>query len=145
MSFSFSLNIRSQLTSPSFLLEQMHAEMPIHRPGGDNPTGLQLWIDLPSAHKLTEASYQELKASEIPSAHPSPNVLVKVICGTAEGSEEEGEVKSPVRPLGGCWFFDVQFGAKGEKFWQAIPKGWNAFVRPSLSLSALPLSSSPTH
>ncbi|ORY77266.1 RmlC-like cupin domain-containing protein [Leucosporidium creatinivorum] len=106
----------------------MHAEMPIHRPGGDNPTGLQLWIDLPSAHKLTEASYQELKASEIPSAHPSPDVLVKVICGTAQGNEQEGMVSSPVRPLGGCWFFDVKFAKAGERFWQEIPKGWNAFT-----------------
>lgn len=92
------------------------------------PARRRRWIDLPSKYKLTDPSYQELTADKIPSAHPSPNVLVKVICGTAQGSEEEGAVSSPVRPLGGCWFFDVQFSAKGEQFYQEIPKGWNAFV-----------------
>ncbi|KAM0790071.1 hypothetical protein ACM66B_005399 [Microbotryomycetes sp. NB124-2] len=106
----------------------VHAEMPVHKPGGDNPTGLQLWIDLPKEHKLTDPSYQELRADQIPSAHPSEDVLVKVICGTAEGNDKEGKVSSPVRPLGGCWFLDVQFSKRGSQFWQAIPQGWNAFT-----------------
>ncbi|GAA5879159.1 hypothetical protein JCM16303_001321 [Sporobolomyces ruberrimus] len=106
----------------------MHAEMPIHGPGKKDPFGLQLWIDLPKEHKLVEPSYQELKASEIPSAHPTPNTLVKVICGESDGSTEEGIVSSPVRPLGGCWFSDWTIGKKGEKSFQRIPKGWNAFI-----------------
>lgn len=68
---------------------------------------LHRWIDLPKEHKLVKPSYQELTATEISSVHPSPNVLVKVICGKAEGNAGEGMVESPVRPLGGCWFFDV--------------------------------------
>lgn len=105
----------------------MHAEMPIHGPGLDNPFGLQLWIDLPKQHKLVAPSYQELRADEVPSAHYSPDVLIKVICGEALGKGGE-VVASPVRPLGGCWFFDVTVSRKGEKVWQAIPKGWNAFI-----------------
>lgn len=38
------------------------------------------------------------------SAHPTPNVEVKVVCGESQGSEEEGLVKGNVRPLGGCWY-----------------------------------------
>ncbi|GAA5921026.1 hypothetical protein JCM1841_005064 [Sporobolomyces salmonicolor] len=106
----------------------MHAEMPIHKPGGQDPFGLQLWIDLPKQHKLVDPSYQELKASEIPSAHPTPNVLIKVICGEADGSASEGVVSSPVRPLGGCWFADVIIGKKGDKVFHRVPKGWNAFI-----------------
>ena len=83
---------------------------------------------------MTDPSYQELKAEQIPSVHPTDNILVKVICGTAEGNAQEGKVSSPVRPLGGCWFFDVQFKAKGEQFWQEIPKGWNTFVSSLLTL-----------
>lgn len=50
-----------------------------------------------------------------------------MICGEALG--EGGKVvSSPVRPLGGCWFLDNIISKKGEKVWQAIPKGWNAFV-----------------
>ena len=115
----------------------VHSEVPLHREGQANPNGLQLWIDLPKEHKLDEPSYQDLKADQIPSVHPSPDVHVKVICGTAEGSAEEGFVSSPVRPLGGCWFFDVNLKKKGAKFWQAIPPGWNAFVSHSGAHSRL--------
>lgn len=106
----------------------VHAEIPVHRPGLPDPTGLQLWIDLPAEHKMTEPSYQELSASEIPSAHPSSSVTIKVICGEADGSESEGVIKSPVRSLGGCWFLDVQLGKKGDEVFQRIPAGWNAFT-----------------
>lgn len=108
----------------------IHAEMPNHTPGGKDPFGLQLWIDLPKQHKLVEPSYQELKSNQIPSAFPKENVLIKVICGEAI-DEKKGIVKSPVRSLGGCWFLDVTFtnAEEGESFFQLIPAGWNAFVR----------------
>ncbi|GAA5974525.1 hypothetical protein JCM11641_002075 [Rhodosporidiobolus odoratus] len=106
----------------------MHSEMPIHGDGRKDPFGLQLWIDLPKQHKMVEASYQERRADEVSAAHPSPNTTVKVICGECDGSADEGVIKGNVRPLGGCWFTDWQFGAKGEKGFQRIPKGWNAFV-----------------
>lgn len=86
------------------------------------------WIDLPKQHKLVEASYQELTAAEIPAAHPSEGVTIKVVCGETDGSESEGVVISPVRPLGGCWFLDVQLKNKGDEVFQRIPKGWNTFV-----------------
>jgi len=105
----------------------MHAEMPMHGPGLENPFGLQLWIDLPKQHKLVKPSYQELRADQIPSAQYSPEVLIKVVCGEALGADGE-VVSSPVRPLGGCWFFDVKISKEGESMWQAIPKGWNAFI-----------------
>lgn len=85
-----------------------------------------------------EPSYQDLKAADIPDANPSPDVHVKVICGSAQGSAEEGLVSSPVRPLGGCWYFDVTLKAKGASTFMQLPAGWNAFVssvilfRPSL-------------
>ncbi|GAA6016894.1 hypothetical protein JCM8202_004472 [Rhodotorula sphaerocarpa] len=106
----------------------MHSEMPVHGPGKKDPFGLQLWIDLPKQHKLVEASYQERRAAEVASAHPTPNVEIKVVCGESQGSEEEGLVKGNVRPLGGCWFFDFIFSKKGERVFQAIPKGWNSFL-----------------
>ncbi|GAA6030444.1 hypothetical protein JCM8097_009111 [Rhodosporidiobolus ruineniae] len=106
----------------------VHSEMPVHGPGKKDPFGLQLWIDLPSKYKMVEAQYQERKAEEVSSAHPTPNVTVKVICGETEGSAEEGVVKGNVRPLGGCWFLDFQISKKGEKVFQPIPKGWNAFI-----------------
>ncbi|GAA5977278.1 hypothetical protein JCM10908_004920 [Rhodotorula pacifica] len=106
----------------------MHSEMPVHGPGKKDPFGLQLWIDLPKEHKLVEASYQERRAAEVASAHPTPNVEIKVVCGESQGSEEEGLVKGNVRPLGGCWFMDFIITKKGERVFQPIPAGWNAFI-----------------
>ncbi|GAA5864984.1 hypothetical protein JCM8547_004261 [Rhodosporidiobolus lusitaniae] len=106
----------------------MHSEMPIHGPGKKDPFGLQLWIDLPKEHKMVEASYQERRAEEVMSAHPSPHTIIKVVCGEAEGNEREGTVKGNVRPLGGCHFLDFVLTKKGEKVWQKVPEGWNAFI-----------------
>lgn len=124
----------------------MHAEMPVHEPGLDTPFGLQLWIDLPKEHKMVEPSYQELSATQIPSAHPQPNTLVKVICGEADGSSEEGVISSPVRPLGGCWFTDYTIKKKGEKVFQRVPQGWNSFIYTlSGTLSAGPATPSASN
>ncbi len=49
----------------------------------------------------------------IPIAYPEgPDgpVSIKVISGKSHG------VESPVRPLGGCWYFHVSFKAKGTIF-----------------------------
>lgn len=52
--------------------------MPIHGPGLPDPVGLQLWVDLPKDHKLDAPDYQELKDDQMPRAHPSPDVEIKV-------------------------------------------------------------------
>lgn len=49
----------------------------------------------------------------VPSAYPAGpegGLEVKVISGKSHG------VESPVRPLGGCWFFHVIFKNKGTIF-----------------------------
>ncbi|KII88579.1 hypothetical protein PLICRDRAFT_111207 [Plicaturopsis crispa FD-325 SS-3] len=102
----------------------IHAEMPVHEAGKPEPRGLQLWIDLPKQYKMTEPSYQELDPQEIPSAYPEgPDgpVKIKVISGKSHG------VESPVRPLGGCWYFHVNFNKKATIF-QDIPAGWTSFI-----------------
>jgi hypothetical protein len=61
----------------------IHQEMP----KGHNSIlwGLQLWVNLPSSHKMTEPRYREIKAENIP-AHISDNgISVKVICGQFKG------------------------------------------------------------
>lgn len=106
----------------------VHAEMPVHGPGLPNPTGLQLWIDLPKADKMTAPSYQELVSSQVPTAYPlGPDgpAEVKVISGKSFG------VESPVRHVGGCWYLDIKLKANGEgkaEFFQDIPLGWTAFL-----------------
>ncbi|KAF8636456.1 hypothetical protein AX17_003272 [Amanita inopinata Kibby_2008] len=102
----------------------IHAEMPVHIDGAPDPRGLQLWVDLPKEHKMVEPSYQELGPEQIPTVYPEgPDgpAKVKVISGKSHG------VESPVRPLGGCWYFHVIFKEKGTVF-QDLPPGWTSFI-----------------
>jgi len=101
----------------------IHAEMPVHEPGKPEPRGLQLWVDLPKQYKMVEPSYQELEPENIPSAFPEgpDGPEIRVISGKSHGQE------SPVRPLGGCWYFHVKFKQPGKIF-QALPAGWTAFI-----------------
>ncbi|KZV72903.1 pirin domain-containing protein [Peniophora sp. CONT] len=101
----------------------IHAEMPVHGPGKPNPNGLQLWIDLPKKFKMVEPTYQELEPKNIPVAHPDgpDGVQIRVISGKSHG------VESPVRPLGGCWYFHVVFPKAGSVF-QALPADWTSFI-----------------
>ena len=91
--------------------------MPVHEPGKSDPRGLQLWVDLPKQYKMVEPSYQELGPKEIPTAYPEgPNgpVKIRVISGKSYG------IESPVRPLGGCWYFHMIFDKKGSTIFQQI-------------------------
>ena len=75
-------------------------------------------------HKMVDPSYQELNASGIPIAYPEgPDgpVKIKVISGKSFG------VESPVRPLGGCWYFHVIFDKK-SKIFHDLPAGWTSFA-----------------
>ncbi|KAJ3852317.1 RmlC-like cupin domain-containing protein [Lentinula lateritia] len=103
----------------------IHAEMPVHEEGLPDPRGMQLWIDLPKEYKMVDPMYQELGPNEIPSAYPEgPEgpVKIKVISGKSHG------VESPVRHLGGCWYFHLSFSKKGITVFQDIPAGWTAFI-----------------
>ncbi|KIP09490.1 hypothetical protein PHLGIDRAFT_86544 [Phlebiopsis gigantea 11061_1 CR5-6] len=102
----------------------IHAEMPVHAAGQPDPRGLQLWIDLPAKDKMTDPTYQELDPEQIPTAYPEgPDgpVRVRVISGKSHG------VESPVRSLGGCWYFHVIFDKKATIF-QDLPKNWTSFM-----------------
>ncbi|KAF7293838.1 hypothetical protein HMN09_01179700 [Mycena chlorophos] len=113
----------------------IHAEMPVHAPGHPDPRGLQLWVNLPKQYKMVEPSYQELGPAEIPTATPKDGVRVKVISGKSHG------VESPVRPLGGCWYFHYIWDKEGVEAFQELPQGWTAFIyvlKGSLTVGADP-------
>ncbi|KAI9446232.1 pirin domain-containing protein [Lactarius indigo] len=101
----------------------IHAEMPVSEPGKPEPRGLQLWVDLPKQYKMAEPSYQDLEPENIPSAFPEgpDGPEIRVISGKSHGHE------SPVRPLGGCWYFHAKFKRPGKIF-QDLPAGWTAFI-----------------
>lgn len=106
----------------------MHAEMPVVEPGYANPEGLQLWLDLPKDAKYGKPTYTELVREDIPHAHPSEHVKVKVIAGKAQGNEQEGLVTAVVKPAGGAEYYQVEIAKSGEKWWQPLPQGWSAFI-----------------
>ncbi|XP_045595984.1 pirin [Procambarus clarkii] len=95
----------------------VHSEMPAS--DGDN-IGLQLWINLPASQKMIEPVYQELLASQVPSA-TSGGTTVKVIAGESMG------VESPVRTRTPVYYLDFQ-QEPGAKFTQEVPRDWNAFI-----------------
>ncbi|ORX34682.1 RmlC-like cupin domain-containing protein [Kockovaella imperatae] len=101
----------------------VHAEMPLFDPDSAKavPTrGFQLWIDRPQAQKFIEPSYQEKKAADIPTVKRD-GYEISIISG------ESHDVKGFVRPVGGCWYFDVKLSKPGVKIHQPLPKGWTAF------------------
>jgi redox-sensitive bicupin YhaK (pirin superfamily) len=42
---------------------------------------LQLWVNLPAAHKMDPPAYQDVRAALIPHFSPAPGVRAKVIAG----------------------------------------------------------------
>jgi len=56
-------------------------------------------------------------------------------------------VESPVRPLGGCWYFHFIFDKKSTIF-QDIPKGWTSFLyilKGSVSVGSDTMSTEAFH
>jgi len=94
----------------------VHSEMP----GWEKTRGLQLWVNLAREYKMVEPSYQELLASEIPSAATS-GVTVKVIAGSSMG------IKSPVRTRTPTFYLDFKF-LPGSNFTQDVPADWTCFA-----------------
>ncbi|KAJ3515804.1 hypothetical protein NLJ89_g1523 [Agrocybe chaxingu] len=104
----------------------IHAEMPIslNRRVFNHKASEPLLTILFLQYKMVDPSYQELGPDQIPVAYPAGHdgpVEVRVLSGKSHG------VESPVRPLGGCWFFHITFSKDGEMF-QHIPAGWTSFL-----------------
>jgi redox-sensitive bicupin YhaK (pirin superfamily) len=62
----------------------IHQEMPKGNEKGEL-WGLQLWTNLPAAHKMMQPRYREIKSEQIPSVHTVNGTMVKVICGDVDG------------------------------------------------------------
>jgi quercetin 2,3-dioxygenase len=62
----------------------IHQEMPKGDLAG-SMHGFQLWANLPSAQKMTDPRYQEVKAPEIPEIKEDDGTEVRLICGSFGG------------------------------------------------------------
>lgn len=64
----------------------IHQEMPKPRNPEDGfMGGFQLWVNLPSSHKMTDPRYQEVQRARIPEAEPAKGVRARVIAGHVGG------------------------------------------------------------
>lgn len=75
----------------------IHQEMPKGDPQG-RMHGFQLWANLPSALKMTEPRYQEVKSNEIPEVTEDDGTKARIICGNFWGKRGpvEGIAADPV-------------------------------------------------
>ena len=74
----------------------IHSEMPEMVEG--RLRGFQLWVNLPAALKMTEPRYQDIPASDVPSAHVEGGV-VRVFAGEYDGITGPARAHTPIRLL----------------------------------------------
>lgn len=98
----------------------IHQEMPKGDDG--NMWGFQLWVNLPSSHKMMEPRYREVKNEQIPEVSIGENVKIRVISGEIENT------KGPVRDIiVDPEYLDITL-APGTEFEHNIKKGYGAFA-----------------
>jgi len=101
----------------------IHSELPSEeiRRGG-RMHGFQLWVNLPRRDKMMKPRYQELRASEIPTATSADGqVTVTVIAGDSLGTRATIDTRTPIV------YLHVRLAA-GARFTQAMPEAYNAFA-----------------
>jgi redox-sensitive bicupin YhaK (pirin superfamily) len=99
----------------------IHQEMP----KGDRKGrmfGFQLWSNLPSARKMMDPRYQEVKAAQIPSVKTASGATVRVVAGEVDG------VRGPVHDVvSDPEYLDVSLPA-GSTFVHEVPSDHTVFA-----------------
>jgi quercetin 2,3-dioxygenase len=98
----------------------LHEEMP--RPRDGRMGGFQLWVNLPSAAKMTRPRYQEVPAATMPVVERPDGVVIRVVAGSVDG------VEGPVREIvADPTYLDVSVPS-GAAFVHRLPPEENAFA-----------------
>lgn len=83
---------------------------------------VQLWVNLPSEHKMTEPGYQTLLDAEIPSvALPDGAGVVRVVAGEFDGRKGPAHTYTPMH----VW--DLRLDQDGTARLE-LPEGWNSML-----------------
>jgi redox-sensitive bicupin YhaK (pirin superfamily) len=98
----------------------IHSEMPEQEEG--LMEGFQLWLNLPSADKMSAPWYRDIPAEEVPRLTLDSGALVQVIAGSSHGVAGAVQ-RSGTQPL----YLDIEL-PQGAGFEQALPAGHNAFL-----------------
>ncbi len=99
----------------------VHSEMPEQEEG--QLAGLQLWINLPAADKMSLPRYQEFAREDIPEEQREAGVKVRVVAGTSSRGTS-GPVTGLITPV---TYLDVSLPA-GNHFSESLPPRFNGFV-----------------
>jgi len=98
----------------------IHQEMPKGYNG--HMWGFQLWVNLPSTHKMMEPRYREVKKEHIPVVTVDMDVKIRVICGVF------GDTKGPVRDIVvDPEYLDITMAHDAE-FEHGIKRGYKSFA-----------------
>ena len=98
----------------------IHQEMP----KGSNGLmwGFQLWVNLPSRHKMDDPRYRGITSPQIPTVEAKPGVNIKVICGDVKGN------KGPVKDLVvDCEYLDISMEPR-TALERSTKKGYKVFA-----------------
>ncbi|RZU41424.1 hypothetical protein BDD14_2946 [Edaphobacter modestus] len=108
------------MTAASGVLhEEMH-EAEFTRNGGTFEM-IQLWVNLPAAHKMSKPGYQAITKEQIPTVAFGTGGHARIIAGSLNGSKGPASTFTPIN----VW--DVELKA-GERVELAIPEGHNTAV-----------------
>lgn len=98
----------------------IHQEMP--KGSNGHMGGFQLWVNLPSSHKMMEPRYREVKNEQIPEVLIDKGIKIRIISG------EVNKKKGPVRDI----VVDIQYLdvtiEPGTVFEHTIKKGYKVFA-----------------
>ncbi len=84
--------------------------------------GIQLWVNLPSADKMTAPRYQDIRGGEVQLlSTPDAGVLVRVVAGSVDGHQGPGNTHTPMSLVHAT----LEPGAQLELPWQV---DYNALV-----------------
>ena len=102
----------------------VHEEMPVPEQlhTGGPIEGVQLWINLPKAHKGSAPGYTDMQPESMPWT-PLPGGRIRVLAGTWAG------VTGPAHTPAKIAYAHLELEA-GARFEQALPMGWSAAVVP---------------
>jgi hypothetical protein len=98
----------------------IHQEMPKNE--GGRMYGFQLWVNLPSSHKMIPPRYQDIPASKIPSLILDNGVKVSILAGIFNGTR--GPVENIIADPE---YFDVEMPENAE-FIAPVNPGYTAFA-----------------
>ena len=99
----------------------VHSEMPEQNSG--LLKGFQLWVNLPSEHKMATPAYQEFPADKLAVESRPDGSEIRVIAGTTDQGTTGPVVNHYVEPT----YLDVSL-VKHSTFKQSLPSEDNAFV-----------------